>query len=36
MTTTAPTIAPAQATEEIQDAGHVDVLIPEFRVIHRA
>src|ERR1700736_6333811 len=25
--TTAPTTAPAQATEEIQDAGHVDVLI---------
>jgi len=27
MTATAPTTAPAQATEEIQDAGHVDVLI---------
>ena len=27
MTTTAPTTAPAQGTEEIQDAGHVDVLI---------
>jgi glycine/D-amino acid oxidase-like deaminating enzyme len=27
MTTTAPTAAPAQGTEEIQDAGHVDVLI---------
>ena len=25
--TTAPTTAPAQPTEEIQDAGHVDVLI---------
>src|SRR5260370_3149035 len=25
--TTAPTTAPAQAAEEIQDAGHVDVLI---------
>src|ERR1700756_1994738 len=27
MTTTAPTTAPAYDTEEIQDAGHVDVLI---------
>jgi len=27
MTATASTTAPAQATEEIQDAGHVDVLI---------
>src|ERR1044071_3474473 len=27
MTTTAPTTAPAQGTEEIQDAGYVDVLI---------
>jgi len=27
MTATAPTTAPAQATEAIQDAGHVDVLI---------
>ena len=27
MTTTAPTTAPAQGTEAIQDAGHVDVLI---------
>src|SRR5580700_10174082 len=26
MTTTAPTTAPAQGTEEVQDAGHVDVL----------
>ena len=27
MTTTASTTAPAQGTEEVQDAGHVDVLI---------
>src|SRR5258705_11478424 len=27
MTTTAPATAPAQGTEEIQDAGHVDVLV---------
>src|SRR5580658_4760373 len=27
MTTTAPAAAPAQRTQEIQDAGHVDVLI---------
>src|SRR4051812_22448487 len=27
MTATAPTTAPAQGTEEIQDAGHTDVLI---------
>src|SRR5450631_494042 len=27
MTTTAPTTVPAQGTQEIQDAGHVDVLI---------
>ena len=27
MTTTAPTTAPVQGTGEVQDAGHVDVLI---------
>ena len=33
MTTTAPTTASAQGTEEIQDAGHVDVLIVDVLIV---